>query len=188
MTSGLVEDGAGRDSGGLDPLAGFDLLAVGGLHAGDLEASVGANDGEPVGIHRNDLAQLAADALGVLRRNRLGVEYPELLAAERAPGAGRGITTANQAIDLLPGLAPVDLGVVRAAAALVGRLRLVLLDARRLAGFDEIDRLHHGIDPEREQAVEVDGAECVGAADGRLLLQKHVAGVETVVGPEDRKT
>ena len=125
---------------------------------------------------------------GVFRWQRLGVEYPELLAAERGPGAGRRIAAADQAIDLLPGLAPVDLGVVGAAASLVGRLRRVLLDARRLAGFDEIDQLHHGVDAHREQAVEIDGAERVGAADGRLLLQKHVTGVETVVGPEDRKT
>ena len=43
-----------------------------------------------------------------------------------------------------------------AAAAFIGRLRFVLLDARRLAGLDQIDRFQHRLDPHREQAVEID--------------------------------
>ena len=109
------------------------------------------------------------------------------LAVERRPGAGRGIAAADQTVDLPPRLAPVDLRVVGAAAAFIGRLALVLLDARRLAGLHEIDRFHHRLDAHREQAVEIDRAERVGGADRRLLLDQHVAGIETVVGPEDRQ-
>src|SRR5262245_20554666 len=122
----FVEDGAGLEVGGLEPFAGFDLLAVRWLDARDLEAAVGADDRKAVCLHRHDLAELAADALWGLCRERLGVEDLELLAGELGPGTGRRIAAADQAIDLLPGLAPVYPGVVRTAAALVGRLRLVL--------------------------------------------------------------
>ena len=84
---------------------------------------------------------LAGDALRVLRRQRLGVEDLQRLAVERRPGAGRRIAAADQAVDLLPRLAPVDVRIVGAAAAFVGRLRFVLLDARRLAGLHEVDAL-----------------------------------------------
>src|SRR3954454_3933339 len=125
-----------RKVGRLRPFAGFDFLAVGGLHAGDLEAAVGADHGEAVGFDGGDLANLAGNALGVFRRQRLGVENLELLAVECAPGAGRGIAATNEAVDLLPGLAPVDPRVIGSATALVGGLAVVLLDAWRLAGLD----------------------------------------------------
>ena len=70
--------------------AGIDLLAAGGLHARDLEAAVGADDGEAVGLDRDDLADLAGDALGVFGRQRLGVEDLQFLPSSvvQAPGAG----------------------------------------------------------------------------------------------------
>jgi hypothetical protein len=94
--------------GGLRPFAGVDLLAVGGLHARDLEAPIGADDGEAVAFDRDDFANLAGDAFRILRRQRLGVEDLQLLAVERGPGAGRRIAAADQPVDLLPRLAPVD--------------------------------------------------------------------------------
>src|SRR3954471_10461036 len=45
-TEELSEDRSLGEVGGFQPLAGVDLLAVGRLHAGDLEAAVGADDGE----------------------------------------------------------------------------------------------------------------------------------------------
>ncbi len=63
----------------------------------------------------------------------------------------------------------------------------VLLDARRLAGLHQIDGFEHRLDAHRKQPVEVDGAERVGRADRRLLLDQHVAGIEAVVRPEDRQ-
>src|SRR5438094_228061 len=71
--------------------------------------------------------------------------------------------------------------------AFMGGLRLVLLDARRLAGLHQVDGLEHRVDAHREQAVEIDRAERVGAGDRRLLLNENVAGIEPVVGPEDRQ-
>ena len=109
--------------GRLCPFAGFDFLAVGRLNARDFEAPIGADHGKAVRFNRGDFAELAADPLRVLGRQRLGVEDFQLLAVERRPGAGRRIAAADQTVDLLPGLAPVDFGVVRPAAAFIGRLR-----------------------------------------------------------------
>src|SRR5206468_1459904 len=89
----------------------------------------------------DDLAILATDALGIARRQRLYVENLQLLAVERRPRTGRRIAAAHQRVDLAPRLAPVDPGDVGGGAALVGRLRMVLLDARRLAsGCSETPR------------------------------------------------
>ena len=103
----------------------------------------------------------------------------------QAPGAGLQPRISGSIC--APGLAPVDLGVARPAAAFVGGLRFVLLDARRLAGLHQVDRFQHGLDAHGEQAVEINGAERVGGRDRRLLLHEHVAGIEPVVGPEDRQ-
>src|SRR2546421_174808 len=83
---------------------------------------------------RDVLAELAGDALWALGGYRLGVEDLDRLAVERGPGPGRRIAAADQPVDLLPRLAPVDLGVAGAAAAFVRGFRFILLDARRLAG------------------------------------------------------
>ena len=57
----------------LCPLTGFNLLAVGGLHAGDLEAPIGADHGEAVGFDRDDLAnERAREAEHWRIRTRLG--------------------------------------------------------------------------------------------------------------------
>ena len=90
-------------------------------------------------------------------------------------------------MDLPPRLAPVDTGVVAPATALVGRLRVILLDARRLAGLDQIDCLQHRLDSHGKQPVEIDRAERIVGTDMGLLLQQHVARIEPVVGPEDRQ-
>src|SRR5262249_18416144 len=109
------------------------------------------------------------------------------LALERRPRAGRRIAAADEIVDLAPGLAPVDAGIVAPAAALISRLRGILLDARRLAGLDQVDRLQHRLDAHGKQPVEINRAERVVRADVGLLLQQQVAGIEPVVGPEDRQ-
>src|SRR3954453_18115753 len=106
------------DVRGLRPFAAANLWSI-GLHARDLDAAVGAHNGEAVGVDRGDLAIFAADALGVFRRDRLGVENLHRLAVERRPGAGRRIAAADEWIDLPPGLAPVDAGYVGGGAGLV---------------------------------------------------------------------
>src|SRR5215468_1086951 len=167
----LDEFGSGDEFGSVD------LLASVGLNTRDLEAAVGANHRKSVGVDGNDLAKLPADALWVLGRQRLGVEDLESRAAQRSPGTGRGVAAADKAIDLLPRLAPIDLRVAGAAATFVSRLRLVLLDAWRLAGLHQIDRFHHRFDAHREKAVEIDGTECVRIGDRCFLLNQDVAGI-----------
>src|SRR5580658_6502906 len=115
----LCESDLGLEIDRLRPLAGFDLFAVGGLNAGNLEAPIGADHGEAVGFDHGNLASFAGDPLRVFRRQRLGVENFQLFAVERGPGAGRGIAAADQTIDLLPRLAPIDLGIVGTAAAFI---------------------------------------------------------------------
>ena len=174
--------------GGLGPFAGVDLLAVGGLHARDLEAAVGADHGEAVGLDRDDLAHLAGDALGVLRRQRLGVEDLQLLAVERRPGAGRRIAAADQPVDLLATACPSRCGRCRGRSGLrrwPSTSSCLMRGA--LPAFTRSTDFQHRLDAHREQAVEIDGAERVGGADRRLLLEQHVAGIEAVVGPEDRQ-
>src|SRR6202050_1955022 len=121
----LCESDLGLEIDRFRPLAGFDLLAVGGLHACNLEAPIGADHGKTVGFDHGDFADLAGDTFWILRRQRLGVEDFQLLAVERGPGARRRIATADQAVDLLPRLAPVDPGIVGPAAAFVGGLGFV---------------------------------------------------------------
>ena len=88
-------------------------------------------------------------------------EHLQCRPVERRPRAGRRVAAADEVVDLPPGLAPVDAGVVRAAAALIGGLPVILLDARRLAGLDQVDRLQHRLDAHRKQPVEIDRAERV---------------------------
>src|ERR1043165_2661897 len=125
------EDRAFPDAGALGPFAGADLRAV-GRHASDLEAAVGAHHRDAVGLDRDDLAELPGDALRTGGGEGLRVEDLHRLVAELAPRAGRGIAAADQPVDLLPGFAPVDVGVAGAAAAFIRGLRFILLDARRL--------------------------------------------------------
>ena len=88
-------------------------------------------------------------------------------------------------MDLAPGLGPIDVGILGRTPAFVTRLTVILLDARRFSGLHQINRFEHGLDPHREQAVEIDAAERVVGADRCLLLQQDVAGIEPIIGPEN---
>src|SRR5580765_374071 len=94
---------------GFRPFAGVNFLAVGRLDARDLEAAVGADNGKAVRFDGGDLTELAANAFRILRWDGLGVKNSQLLAVECRPGAGRRIATADEPVDLLPRLTPVDL-------------------------------------------------------------------------------
>src|SRR5262249_49183230 len=111
-----------------------DLAAIGRLHPQDFDAAVGARYREAIGLDGDDLPHLAGNPLWVARRQRFRFEHLEVLAVQRRPRAGRRIASADEIVDLPPRLAPVDAGVIRRAAALIGRLALILLDAWRLAG------------------------------------------------------
>src|ERR1700730_6386421 len=67
----IENSGEPRFDGEIDrlrPLAGFDLLAIGGLHARDFEAPIGADHGKTVGFDHGDFADPAGDAPRVFRR------------------------------------------------------------------------------------------------------------------------
>ena len=98
-----------REIGRFRPLAGFDFLAVGGLHARDLEAPVGANEVKP-SASTATLAGLAGDPFGSFAGSGLASKIFSL-AVERRPCAGRRIAAADQPVDLLPRLAPIDLAL-----------------------------------------------------------------------------
>ena len=99
---------------------------------------------------------------GSLAGSGLASKIFTVLPSSVVQAPGRRIAAADQPVDLLPRLAPIDMRVVGAAAAFVGRLRLILFDARRFAGLDQIDRFQHRLDAHREQPVEIDRAERVG--------------------------
>ena len=66
---------------------------------------------------------LPAMPFGSFAGSGLASKILSVLPSSVRPGAGRRIAAADQPVDLLPRLAPVDLGVVGAAAAFVGGLR-----------------------------------------------------------------
>src|SRR5262249_61457451 len=92
LGSESYEPRCGVELGGGDELPGGDLGAVVGLHAQNLDAAVGADDGEAVGRDLGDLAHLAADALGIARGPGLGLEHLQRRALERRPPTARRIS------------------------------------------------------------------------------------------------
>src|SRR4029078_5809923 len=90
--------------------SGADLLAAFGLHAGNLEAAVGANDGDAVGFDRNHFTERGGNSLRIARGHRLRVENLELGAVQGRPGARRGIAAADQTVEMIPRLAASCLG------------------------------------------------------------------------------
>src|SRR5215813_3070224 len=70
-TTRSAQSGPDGEFGAGNELAGRDLGTVGRLDAQHLDASVGADHGEAVGADFDDLAQLAADALGRSEERRV---------------------------------------------------------------------------------------------------------------------
>src|SRR5436190_8961169 len=122
QASSWAELGGGRE------LRSPDLAAVGGLDPEDADAAVRARDREALAVDGDDLSHLAGDARRLFGRHRFGVENLQLFSIVQRPGAGLRIAAANQIVNLSPGLAPVDAGIVRRAPAFVGRLAFVLFD------------------------------------------------------------
>ena len=84
---------------------------------------------------------------------------------------GLGIAAADQVVDFLGGFGPVDPGMFVFTDGIVIRLRFILDDARRVAGFDQLDRFADGLDAKREDLVEVKRAGGVVGFDGDGFLQ-----------------
>ena len=122
-----------------------------------------------------DTADLSAHLGKPAEGDLAGIEDLERLAADGRPGARRGIASANQVVDVVDGLGPVDPGLSGAAPALVARLRFVLRDLPVRAGDDQVGGLQQRLHAHREQAVEIHRAQRVVRADRRRLLQDHRA-------------
>src|SRR5579884_56328 len=105
LCSTSAESRPDGELGGRNEFGRVDLLAALRLHAGHSDAAVGADYGETVGVHDDDLAHLAADAFRILGGKRFGFENLERLSLEHRPGARGGIAAADQAVDLDPRLA-----------------------------------------------------------------------------------
>src|SRR3546814_6740150 len=83
--------------------------------------------GDAVAVDRQDAARCARSG------HLAAVEDLHLVALPGGPGARLRIGAADQVVDLVDRLVPLDLGVRLAAPALVGRLAAALRHARRLA-------------------------------------------------------
>ena len=115
------------------------------------------------------------------------VEHLEFHPVQGGPRAGRRIAAANQVVDEIHVVGPVDARLALAAPAFIAGLRLVLHQLLVLAGHDQVGRLDHGGHAHGKQAIEVDRAQRVVGADLGFLLQHHVAFVEAVVRAENRQ-
>src|SRR5262245_45676734 len=103
--SHLTQPRADGEIDGLGKVGGGDLSAIGRLHPGELDAAIGAHDRDAARIDLHHLAELAADAFWVLRRQGLRLEHLQRLAVERRPRARSRIAAPDQIVDLPPRLA-----------------------------------------------------------------------------------
>ena len=71
------------------------------------------------------------------------------------------------------------------APRFVSCLRFVLPDVRRVSGTHKVNRLQSGLDPQRKDFLEIEGAECVVRTNYHLLLQEYFAFVKAVVWPKE---
>src|SRR5215467_13317491 len=102
------------------------LLAVFVLGLEHLDATALRGDEEALRADFGDLADLALHGAEGAHQVLAAVEDLDLLAGERGPCARGGIAAADQVVDEIDVVRPVDLRFAGAAPALVARLRLVL--------------------------------------------------------------
>ena len=91
----------------------------------------------------------------------------------------------DQIIHLINRLGPVNLGMLMLAPRFVSCLRFVLPDAWRVSGAHKVNRLQSGLDSQRKDFLEIDGAERVVRTNYNLLLQEYFAFVKAVVRPKE---
>src|SRR5579862_2938714 len=165
------EPGALGETGLARELGGRQLLAALGLQPEHLDLSALGGDTEAFGAKCRHLADRTLDraegAEPVLSR----IEDLDLAATEGRPCAGRRVAAADQVVDVIDVVMPVDAGLGGAAPAFVGRSAFVLDRFAVAARDDQVGRLQHRCDAQREEMVEVEAADRVVGADGDLLLQ-----------------
>src|SRR5579883_1571222 len=158
--SNLRGDSASEHRPGGDAgLVGGDLLAIAAAAAQHLDEAAAGEHGEALRSRLDDLADLLALDLAEGAGDALArVEDLELLAAYGRPGTGRRIGGADQIVDDLDAVRPVDPRFGIAEPALIARLRFILDRLLRLAGENEIGGFEEGGDAGWEDLVEIDGA------------------------------
>src|ERR1700722_4710048 len=167
-------------------VAGLDLGAVVEPEARHVDETALRVDADAVRPRRDDLAQFFAAHTAKGRRHDLPrVEQVEPLVAHRRPGARRRIAAADQIVDEIDVVRPVDAAFRFAHPALIGRLVLVLGRFGGAPGHDQLSGLDQRLDPEREDLVEIERRGGVISADRDALLEDHRAFVEPGGRAED---
>src|SRR5581483_77580 len=146
----------------------FAILELGLQH---LNRSALSDDVEALGGEAGNFADLAADIGKTPEYKLAGVEDLKPSTVQGGPCARSGIAAANQIIDVVEGLGPVDLRLGGAAPSFIAGSGLVLLRLGMLAGQDEVGGLDHRLDAHGKEAIEIYTTERVIGADGRSLLQ-----------------
>jgi len=112
----------------------------------------------------------------------------EYYSVTGGPCARRRIAAANEVMNEIDMMVPMDPGLGVAAPAFVAGLTLVLRNFFMFPGNDQICRLEHGIHAHFEQPVEIDCPQGIIDADRYFFLQDYRAFVQTVGGTEDGQT
>ena len=122
---------------------------------------------------------IAADAV------LAAVIHKDLGIAQVCPGARRWVAGADQVIDHVHMVGPVDLGFGGLKPALVSGLRLVLLCGRVAAGHHRICCFQKRGHAHGKQLVEIQLAQGLVRPDVAGFLQNHQTLVQAVAGAED---
>src|SRR5688572_15102389 len=181
----LAEDEARLDRAGGEQLPGCDLLAIPQLRAQHFDAPALRSHLEGLVGDFHHLADFALDCAVGSHDVFAGIENLQLAARSGAPGAGRGIAAADQVVDEIDVVRPVDARLGLAAPALVARLGFVLQHFPVLRRNYQICCLEHRLHSHREEAIEVHRAERVVGTDRGFLLQDHRPFVESVGRAKD---
>src|SRR5262249_17269808 len=122
----LAERRAGLDLARGNELRGSQLLAVAELRLAGVNASALRGDDQAAVLRLDDLADLALHRAEGARELLAAVEELQLHAVQRGPGARRRIGCADQVVNRVHVVRPVDPRFGLAEPALVGSLSLVL--------------------------------------------------------------
>ena len=115
------------------------------------------------------------------------VEDPHHFAVATCVRSRLRIAAADQVVNFLRRLGPIDFGVLVAAWRIVSCFRFVLDDARRVAGVDQVDGFADGFHAKRENFVEIERTGGVVGIDLNFLLQQNRPGIDALIDPEKAK-
>src|ERR1700732_1538313 len=150
----------------------------------NLDLSTLRRNEQALTFYRRHLADAALDlresAMGVLA----SVEQLQLPALERCPRARRRVTAADQVVDQVDVVVPVNPGLGCATPSLIARLGLVLRAVGGAAADHEVRGFLQSSDPHGKQAVEVHTSERIVRVDGRVPLKDDWTFIKAVARPK----